>query len=153
LKGISVVIVSVVVVAAAVLATIRRLHLVSLCEARRDGLGADGGQEVDDEGEDVKGEDEGNDPFEDGGDVVVVAPVGADEDDCEDELDDDEGGLYPEGDAEDAVLAVVCWEDNTCESFLYRLFFSSSFLLLFLSYSWCCFLLLMGKKNLQIPRS
>lgn len=91
------------------LAIVGRLHLVGLCEAGGDGLGADGGEEVDDEGEDVKGEDEGDDPFEDGGDVFVVAPVGGDEDDCEDELDDDEGEFYPEGDAEDAVLAVVCF--------------------------------------------
>ena len=82
--------------------------LVVLCEARGDGLGADGGQEVDDEGEDVECEDEGDDPLEDGGDVFVVAPVGGDEDDGEDEFDDDEGELDVEGDFEDAVLAVVC---------------------------------------------
>lgn len=39
---------------------------------------------------------------------MVVAPVGRDEDDGKDEFDDDEGEFHPEGDAEDAVLAVVC---------------------------------------------
>lgn len=82
--------------------------VLRLDEARGVGLGADGGQEVDDKGEDVKGEDEGDDPLEDGGDVVVVAPVGGDEDDGQDELDEDKGELDVEGDAEDAVLAVVC---------------------------------------------
>lgn len=67
----------------------------------------DGGQQVDDEGEDVKGEDEGDDPFEDGGDVGVMGEGGAGEGDGEDELDKDKGELYPEGGAEDAVLAVL----------------------------------------------
>ena len=73
--------------------------------ARALGLGVDGGPEVDDKGEDVEGEDEGDDPLEDGGDVVVARPVGGDEADGQEELDDDEDELYPEGDAEDAVLA------------------------------------------------
>lgn len=38
---------------------------------------------------------------------MVVAPVGGDEDDGEDEFHDDEGEFHPEGDAEDSVLAVV----------------------------------------------
>lgn len=63
-------------------------HGVSFC--------ADGGQQVDDKGKDVEGEDEGNDPFKDGGNVFVVAPVGGDEDDGENELDDDECNLDPE---------------------------------------------------------
>jgi hypothetical protein len=67
-----------------------------LNEAHRVSLCAHGGQQVNDKGKDVKGEDEGNDPFEDGGYVFVVAPVGGNEDDCENELDDDEGDLDPE---------------------------------------------------------
>lgn len=34
-----------------------------------------GGEEVEREGGDVEGEDEGDDPLDDGGDVVVVLPV------------------------------------------------------------------------------
>lgn len=68
----------------------------------------DGGQEIDDKRKDVECKDKCDDPFEDGGDVLVVAPVCRDEDDGENELNDDEGEFHPEGDAEDAVLAVVC---------------------------------------------
>lgn len=74
-------------------------HGVILC--------ADGGQQVNDKGKNVEGEDEGNDPFENGGHVCVVAPVGRHEDDGEDELDDDKCDLDPERDAEDLVMAVV----------------------------------------------
>ena len=65
------------------------------------------GQQVDEEGEDVKGEDEGDDPLEDGGDVLVYAERGGGEDDGEGGLDEDEGELEPEGEAQDAVLAEV----------------------------------------------
>lgn len=81
---------------------------VRLAEARGLRLCADGGQKIDNKGEDVECEDEGDDPFENGGDVFVVAPVGGDEDDGEDKFDEDECELYPKGDAEDAVLAVIC---------------------------------------------
>jgi len=39
-------------------------------------LGADGRDEVHEEGEDVEGEDEGDDPFEDGGGVEVLLLLG-----------------------------------------------------------------------------
>lgn len=57
---------------------------------------AHGGQQVNDKGKYVEGENEGNDPFEDGGYVFVVAPVGSHEDDGQNELDDDECNLDPE---------------------------------------------------------
>lgn len=67
----------------------------------------DAGQQVEQEGEDVEGEDEGDDPLEHGGDVPVAGPARAREADGQDDLDDDEGQLDPEADAEDAVGAVV----------------------------------------------
>lgn len=66
-----------------------------------------GRQQIDEEGEDVKGEDEGDDPLEDGRDVLFAVKGGGGEDDGEDDLDDDEGQLQPEGEAQDAVLAEV----------------------------------------------
>lgn len=91
-------------------------HGVSFC--------AHGGQQVNDEGKDVKGENEGNDPFEDGGYVLVVAPVGGDEDDSENELDDDECHLDPERDAEDFVMAVICYSILVNLIMKLQLFFS-----------------------------
>lgn len=79
--------------------------------------GGDGGVEVDDEGEDVEGEDEGDDPLEDGGGVVVAHEVGDDEADGEEQLDNDEDQLYPEGYAEDAVLAVF-WGSDVSNCFM-----------------------------------
>lgn len=70
-------------------------------------LGADGGQEVDEEAEHVPGVYEGNDPFEYSGDIPVIVQLGNTENDAETDLSDDEGKLDPEGDAEDRVLAVV----------------------------------------------
>lgn len=69
-------------------------------------LGFDGGPQVDEEGEDVEGEDEGDDPLEDGGHVVVLAEVVDGEGDGQRQLDQDKGELDPERDAQDAVLAV-----------------------------------------------
>ncbi len=63
--------------------------------------------QVDDEGEDVGGEDEGDDPLEDCGGVVVVCCHAGGEGHGEDDLDEHEGELDPKGDAEDAVLAVT----------------------------------------------
>ena len=62
--------------------------------------------EIDDKGEHVQGEDEGDDPFEYGGYVGVVRVRGGCEDDGEEELDEDEGEFDPEGGAEDAMLAI-----------------------------------------------
>jgi hypothetical protein len=72
------------------------------------GLGADGGDEVDEEGEDVAGEDEGDGPLQHGGGVVAVLEVGGAEGDGEGDFEEDEGELDAEGDAEDAVLAEIC---------------------------------------------
>lgn len=69
-----------------------------------------GRPQVDVEGEDVKREDEGDDPLEHGARVVVLGEGAGDEADGEEDLDDDEEELDPEGDAEDAVLAVPCSE-------------------------------------------
>lgn len=53
--------------------------------------------EVDNEREDVEGEDEGDHPLENGGLVVHAHEVTNHESDGEDELDDDEDELDPEG--------------------------------------------------------
>lgn len=66
-----------------------------------------GRKQIDDEREDVEGEDEGNDPFEDGGDVAVRGEGGRHEDNGKCDLDQDEGQFDPEGDAQDAVVTVV----------------------------------------------
>lgn len=65
-----------------------------------------GRPQVEDEGEDVEGEDEGDDPFEDGGDVVLLLPGAGGEGDGEAELGEDEEELDPEGDAEHAMFDV-----------------------------------------------
>lgn len=52
------------------------LHLMRLLKPRRVALCIDGWLEVNNKRSDIKGEDEGNDPFEDGGDVVVVGEGG-----------------------------------------------------------------------------
>lgn len=62
-------------------------------------LGGGGRVEVDVEGEDVKGEDEGDDPLEHGAGVVVAREGARDEGDGEEDFDDDEGQLDPEGEA------------------------------------------------------
>lgn len=53
--------------------------------------------QVDEEREDVEGENEGDDPLEDGGLVVELLEIGRDEGDREEQLDDDEDQLNPEG--------------------------------------------------------
>ena len=83
-----------------------------------------GGEEVDEEGEDPEGEDEGDDPFEDGG-LLGVPVEGEDgEDDGEGDcrhlsvtcgvgdglrltLDEDKCQLEPEGDSEDTSVSEV----------------------------------------------
>lgn len=69
-------------------------------------LCADGRVEVDDEGDGVEGEDEGDDPLEDGGRISLLLAAEDAEGDDEGELDDDEDELYPEGEAEHAVFAI-----------------------------------------------
>lgn len=66
----------------------------------------DRGPEVDNKREHVEGEDEGDDPLEYGGEVVVARDVHDAEDDDEGELEDDEDELDPEGQAQGAVLSV-----------------------------------------------
>ena len=46
-------------------------------------LGADGGQQVEEEGEDVEGEDEGEDPLQDGGVVVLLPGITLDAKGCD----------------------------------------------------------------------
>lgn len=58
--------------------------------------GAHGRVEVNEEGEDVEGEDEGDQPLEDGGGVPVAGPVAADESDGQDDFQDDEREFDPE---------------------------------------------------------
>lgn len=70
-------------------------------------LGAHGGHEVDGIAPHVEGEDERDDPLAHGGGVVVVPLAQHAERDGQAQLDEDEEQLHPEGDAQDAVLAVV----------------------------------------------
>lgn len=63
--------------------------------------------QVDVEGENVGGEDEGNDPLEHGAWVVVARESAGDKGDGQQDLDDDENQLDVEGDAQDAVFAVA----------------------------------------------
>ncbi len=65
------------------------------------------GKEVDEEREDVKGEDEGDRPLEAGGDVFSFFEVGDAEDDGEDDFDEDKDEFDPEGESENAVLTEI----------------------------------------------
>lgn len=64
-------------------------------------------QQVDEEGEDVEGEDECHGPFEDSGGVVFLLVAAHAKGDSERDFDQDEGELDPEGEAEDLVLSEV----------------------------------------------
>ena len=86
-----------------VVAVVVRAGLVAVALA----LGVDGGPQVDVEAEDVGREDEGDDPLEHGARVVVLGEGAGDEGDGQQDLDDDEAELDPEGDAEDRVRAVA----------------------------------------------
>ena len=66
-----------------------------------------GRKEIEKEGEDVESEDEGDDPLEDSRDVLLRGEHRSGEDDGEDKLDKYEGELDPEGDAQDAVVAIL----------------------------------------------
>lgn len=70
-------------------------------------LGVDGGPEIDDEGQDVKGKDESDNPLEDGGGILLVSGGEGTKQDDENELGGEEGELEPEGDSEKRVLAVL----------------------------------------------
>ena len=70
-------------------------------------LGGGGRVQVDVEGKDVGREDEGDDPLQDGAGVVVLRGGADGKGDGQGDLDDDEGELDEEGDAQDAVFAVV----------------------------------------------
>ena len=65
------------------------------------------GPEVDNEAEDVKGENQTDDPFEDGALVLVVFEEKRAEDNGKYSLDDDEDELDPEAEAKFAMLAVL----------------------------------------------
>ena len=64
-------------------------------------------QQIDKEGEDVKGEHERDDPLENGRNVLFAVERGGYEDDCKDELDNDEHEFEPKGEAQDPMLAEV----------------------------------------------
>lgn len=70
-------------------------------------LGTNARPQIDNEAEDVEGEDEGDSPFEASCDVAVMGPGGADEDDGKNDFDEDEGEFDPEAESEDSVFAVV----------------------------------------------
>lgn len=53
--------------------------------------------QVDDKGKNVECEDEGNDPFHYGPNILVVLECGGGEDDGQQDFDDDECELNPEG--------------------------------------------------------
>lgn len=83
------------------------LHLPRLDEALSAVLCPHGRPQVDGKGQHVESEDEGDNPLEDGGRVAIACPRRGSECDAEEELGEDEGELDPEGDCEDAVLAVL----------------------------------------------
>jgi len=64
-------------------------------------------EQINQEREQVKGENEGNGPFQNRGSVISFAEVADCEGDGEDYFDEDERELGPEGGTEDAVLAEV----------------------------------------------
>ena len=64
--------------------------------------------EVDGEGENVEGKDQGNNPFKDGASVISPRPCRSDKADGQEHRDADEGQLDPERDAQDTVVAVAC---------------------------------------------
>jgi hypothetical protein len=66
-----------------------------------------GGPQVDDEGEDVGGEDEGDDPLEDGSGVTLLDARADGEGDDEGEFEEDKAEFYVEGGAKDPVFSVV----------------------------------------------
>jgi len=74
------------------------------------GTRVDRGPEVDDKGEHIEGKNQGDDPLEHSGDVVVAVEVHDAEDDHQAELEDDEDELDPEGYPQVAVLAVLLAE-------------------------------------------
>lgn len=85
-------------------------HDAALLTLRQVFASADGRQQVDNEGEDISGEDKGNDPLEDGTGVLlrpVVAVMAHTEANGETDLDDDEAELDREADKQDAVLGAV----------------------------------------------
>ena len=64
-------------------------------------------QQIHKEGKDVKSEDEGDDPFENGRYVLRVVKRSGCVDGCENDLHYDEDEFEPEREAEDAMLAEV----------------------------------------------
>lgn len=70
--------------------------------------------------QDIKRENQRNNPLHDSADILLLIKGARSEDDCEDQLDDDEGELHPEAEAEDAVLpemdpeALILGADEDC---------------------------------------
>lgn len=71
-------------------------------------LGLDGWPQVDEERKDVEGEDERNHPFQNSSNVIHLSEVGNSESDGKGQFDKDKCELDPEGDAKNAVFAVLC---------------------------------------------
>ena len=70
-------------------------------------LGLNTGQKIQEEAQDIEGERERHNPLEDGGDVVQTAEIGDSKHYRERDFDQDKGQFRPEGDAQDAVVAIV----------------------------------------------
>lgn len=82
-------------------------HLPRLYEPLTVVLCLDSRPQVDRKRDNVEREDEGDDPLNDSCCVAVVCPSERHESDSQEELDEDEEELDPEGDSEDAVIAVL----------------------------------------------
>lgn len=92
---------------AAVVIPVRHAQVTAAHAAATFGFRVHGGPQVDDEGEDVGGEDESDDPLEDGSGVTLLDARADGEGDDEGEFEEDEAELYVEGGAKDPVFSVV----------------------------------------------
>lgn len=69
-------------------------------------LGVDGREQIKQEGNDVEGKDEGDNPFENGSDVVVLCVGGTCKNDGKHQFNENKGKLEPEGSTQDTMLSV-----------------------------------------------
>jgi hypothetical protein len=79
-----------------------------LSEALRVGLRVDGWPQVNREGPDVGGENEGDDPLKVGSNILVASRGQDAKGNDEEEFEEDEGELDPEGSPKHAISAVLC---------------------------------------------
>lgn len=70
-------------------------------------LGPDGGIQIDPKRKDIETKNKRNRPLQHRGGVVVLSEIATSKRDGQDDLDDDKRQLDPEGNAEDAVLAIA----------------------------------------------